>query len=307
MDTCLKSFFRLFALNIFMTDIVFAASLPPPPQDTKLAEVYEQAKSLYEKSKSKSYLEMPSTPNPWPCEVTELQLRKFAGALTSEELDLKEQKKLKRIFSDMGISMKGIKEKYSDVHYAPIIASCRNGKLDGDLEFIIEYTKVSNYPDYVHKVSERKRKHITLFDGEYKNQGIETEVIMNISDEMTFINTEVQAAAARDNSPKSKYNSTRCSELIGEDVSYTASIVELITDKKPTTVLTSLSLPTGANKMQSMSYDGSTLIDIFNFKNNVMHGEHHSYARVIEGFQIPESIQCFENGEEIKTTKCDVE
>ena len=64
-----------------------AAELSPPLTDPELAEVFVQAKAALEKSASPGYMDMPRDAPPWPCPVTELQVRTWADVLGNDDYD----------------------------------------------------------------------------------------------------------------------------------------------------------------------------------------------------------------------------
>lgn len=69
---------------------------------------------------------------------------------------------------------------------------------------------------------------------------------------------------------------------------------------------TTLSQPTGPQSIESYNYHGDKLWTISRVKNLLQHGEQRSFPITMNGHPIPGSVTCFEEGEEIKTTQCDV-
>ncbi len=294
------------ALALCTAASVQAADLPPPPADAQLAKALVQAQALLEQARSPGYLDMPQGAQPWPCPVTELELRRYAHVLSDDEQDDPDKKARNAAYSNAGMRSNDIKTSIKDVRYAPIAASCKNGKLDGALEFVLESTRITDMPVVVIEMRSRSRIRLMLSGGLPIMQAPMSEATLELSDKTRYKDAATQAMMDKDPSAASKTISASYTQPVNADVGYSAVILDIQTGHSGHEWMTLLNRPTGPKSMELSHYRGSQLWMRSHTKNGRSHGEHRTYPAVFGGVTVPGSTQCYEDGEQIKTTQCNV-
>ena len=286
---------------------VHAIDLPPAPQDPQLATAFMQAQALLEKSGSGAYMDMPGDPKPWPCSVTELQVRKLAYVLSDDELDEKTRKTANIAYRSGGLGSNDIKTTVREVRFAPISANCKNGKLDGPLEFVIEFTRIIDMPTAINETRSRSRMHLMMSGGEAMVDAPQGVTTRQLSNKISFKDPAMDALVQKNKPPQSTVILASYSLPSSGDAGYSAVITETRTGLFTREWTTMLIRPTAPKRMENSSFRGASLWMVTHSKNGRMHGEARTYPATFGGVLVPGSMSCYEDGEEIKTTKCDVD
>jgi len=288
---------------------VQAIELPPTPTDPRVADTFEQARVVYNRAESPGYMDMPADAKPWPCAVTELQLRRWVGymALNDTDLDEKARKANVAAFRASGMSADELKTTIRDVRHAPLVATCKDGKLDGPLEFVLEYTRVLDMSVAIMETRTRARMVMQLANGEKVATAPVTSNTLQLSSKSTYKDPAVEAMMQKTKPPQASMRMAIASAPLNEDEGYSAVITETRTGSGPIEWMTVLAQPTGPKRMETRTYRGSALWTIARIKNQRMHGEQKTFPTSFNGVPVPGGSQCFEDGEQIKTTQCDVD
>jgi hypothetical protein len=285
---------------------VQAADLPTL-QDAHAAAVLGKAEALLEKAGTSGYLDMPEGGKPWPCPVTSLQLRKLGNLLNDDERDDKTKKTMERMYNDAGMKSSDLKSSVKNVSYAPIVATCKDGKLDGELEFVMEATRVMEMPTATTESTSRTRYLFTMSAGKLVETAPSTQASTQVSMAMTYKDPKIQELVGKNRLPQIKSVTATYVEPVDKDTSYVAAITETRKGFFSKEYVTSLMLPTGPKRMESRSYRGAELFTVMHWKNGKMHGESRTYPFTVGGYSAPGSTVCYEDGEVIKTTNCQVD
>jgi hypothetical protein len=279
------------------------ADLPPPPSDQKLAEVFSGAKALMDKSHAPGYLDMPSTVQSWPCEVPELQLRKYASALNDNEMPVKIKVAQRKSTLNAGMTSNEMKTSIRDVNFAPLVATCKDGALEGPLEFLVEYTRVIEGPASVTEIRMRVRKSMTLAAGQPVMQTPSLSASLQLSFKNTQKDPAMQAMMEKIKTPDPTTRSATYSLQFSDDEEYSARIADLGANGWSTV----LQRPTGPKRSEVATYKGSGLLRVTPMKNGLAHGEQRTTEQKYGTMIVPAKSDCFEEGEIIQSVKCDVQ
>lgn len=305
--TILRTFFTVLALAACTTASVHAADLPPTPQDPQLAAAFVQAQALLEKSGSGGYLDLPDNAKPWPCAVTELQLRKYAYALSDNEQDEKTRKLMGNIYRDAGMNRKDLKTTIRDARHAPVYAACKDGKLDGPLEFIIEYTRSIDMPTAISETRSRSHIRLTVSAGEPLTETPYTVTTLQLSNKTSYKDPAIQTMMEKHKPPETTVITASYTQPVNPDAGYSAIIIETRTGLFTREWMTMLNRPTAPKRMENNTYRGASLWMVSHTKNGRNHGEYRTYPAIFNGVTVPGTSRCYEDGDEIKTTQCDVD
>jgi hypothetical protein len=277
--------------------------LPPPHSDPKMAEVAAAAATQLNVARAGSYLDFPANPQPWPCEVSDYQQRRLAWVLNDDEMDEKVKLAFRKAAINSGTQSKDMKMSYKDAIFAPLVASCKDGKLDGPLEFFVEYTRAIESPASTMEMRMRVRQSMVLAAGE---QVYQTPVITSLIIAKTntiYKDPSMQAMMAKLKIPEIKSFSTTYTLPLSADDYYIATI----TDMGDHGWMTILQRPTGPNRSEMLSYKGANLLSVTPMKIGLPHGEQRMMEQKYGSIVVPAKSTCYEDGEVILTTQCDVQ
>ncbi|MEO8023578.1 hypothetical protein [Polaromonas sp.] len=138
------SFPRRFLLGLagMASFSALALDLPNPPQPEAQALV-KRFQADYARIKADpNYFKPPAAPMAMPCDVPQRDLYQPLGLFLAipeeaEKIRLMSRKQLR----DMGMDPEAaaMPTKYSNIRITPIKASCKDGKLDGETEFLVQF------------------------------------------------------------------------------------------------------------------------------------------------------------------------
>lgn len=298
----------LLALALSSTAIAQAnPNLPPPPADPTLAALYSQVKEMFTTASAPGYTDWPAAAKPWPCDVTELQVRKLASslALGDGEHDPIIEKAIKSGKRAAGVG-KSSKTTISDVRFAPLSGSCKDGKLEGPVEFVVEYTSTStsNGIDMVSRYRDRTR--VIASQGEAAIGQPQSRATLQIANSMRYHDPVTEEMMKKTPKVKSEQIIVQAAQPLSRAVGHTAQISLAKTTGMEPMWMTILSQPTGPQSVESYIYWGTQLHMITRVKNLLPHGEQRHFPITMNGYPVPGKVECFDEGEEIKTTQCDV-
>jgi hypothetical protein len=288
---------------------VWAIDLPPAPADPQLNAAMNQARAAFEKISTNGFMEMPRDNRAWPCTVSELQLRRWTGhmALADDEQDEKARKAAVKAYRASGMAAGELKTTIRDVRHVPIAANCKDNQLDGPLEFMIEYTRSIDTPTLRMESRTRTRMLLTVANGATLPAAAHPATSIQLSQKNTFKDPATEAMMQKVKQPEIGMALAAHVIPVSADTGYSAVITETRVGNGPREWMTVVSQPTGPQGMVSTSYRGSALWMVMRMKNSQMHGEMRTYPATFSGVQVPGTTRCYEDGEEIKTTQCNIE
>ena len=296
-------------LSCALLSPAMAIELPPPPAEPPLNVAMGQARAAFEKATRAGVMDMPGGSPVWPCTVSELQLRRWTGhlALADDEQDDKARKAAAKAYRASGMRAADMKTTIRDVRHAPIVANCKDNKLDGPLEFMIEYTRVLDTPEMRMESRTRTRMQLTVANGETLPAAPYTALSIQLSQKNTFTDASIEALMQKNRQPAVSLTMAAHIIPVNADIGHSAVITETRVGNGPREWMTVVSQPTGPHSVISTSYRGSALWMVTRTKNSQLHGEMRTYPAVFSGVQVPGTTRCYEDGEEIKTTQCNIE
>jgi hypothetical protein len=127
--------------------------------------------------------------------------------------------------------------------------------------------------------------------------------VLAASTKITYKDPATQAMMAKLKIPQSKSLSVSYVLPQTEDDFY----VTTITDAGAQGYMTMFQRPTGPNRSEMTLYMGSTLHTLTPMKNRLPHGEQRTAEQKYGTVIVPAKSTCYEDGEIILTTKCDVQ
>lgn len=284
-----------------------AAELPPPPQDPRLAQTFAQAQELLARASASGYMDLPAQPQAWPCAIDELKLRKLVGAVSSAEQDAKARRTARLAYADVGMRDSDLQTAISDVRLVPIAAQCKDGQLDGPLEFMLESAQTLDMPATTTEMRSRIRYQGVMAAGERVLAAPIQVAHWTYATKTTFKDAATRKLMDSVKTPEVRSLSASMSLPQDADAAHATTIIETHMDSQREW-MTVFNRPTGPRRMEMTNYRGATLWKRQAMKNGLPHGVTQAFPFQVgsgaSAVTIPGSLKCYEDGEEIKTTQC---
>lgn len=295
-----------FTFGLLGTGVSHAAQLPPPPADAALAKVYAQAQSALE-SFSKGAFPHPASKASWPCSVDERQLRLWAGALGTDELDEKERRNARLMNLDAGMGASEGNLVIRELQLRPVKAHCVDGHLDGVVEYLVDYAQERRFAEFVQVGTVSKHVSLTLVDGNL-DSAPPVEVALKESGRKTiWFDSATQALMKKQRTAEPEQITSVTVRVVGEK-GVTASVTLARGGAAGRTYGAYLSAYAGPGRREDRLYVGSELNRVYRYKGGRLHGLQESMPLKVNGIIIvPGERHCFDEGDEIKALQCDVE
>jgi len=281
-----------------------AVELAPTPQDPVMADLYARAQTLFAKAGDPGMLEMPAQASRWPCPVTELDMRRYAGALNPDELPASARKVLRAGRANLGMSFTTL---HKDVVIVPISGQCKDGVLDGPVVYLIEYTSVTESPIMLEERRSRSWVATQVAKGDIVPDSYLLSVIKPLSARITYKDPAKQAQMKSVAAPEVKTLTVMVRLIHEPDGSRLAMIQELQIGDAPNQWSTMFTVPQGNQKVESTMYSGSQLQSITRMKAGVLHGETRTMPMTYGTVTVPGTTTCYDEGEILRTARCDVD
>lgn len=120
---------------------------PDWPAGQAAVETFKADFAAWEKDPN--FFELPAEEPAWPCAVSEESRYKAAGLLMAlPEFAAKTAKMTRKHFRELGMdpgSADKAMAKYEDVKIVPLSGNCKAGKLDGEVEVLVQYVTVAEF------------------------------------------------------------------------------------------------------------------------------------------------------------------
>ncbi|WP_167772965.1 hypothetical protein [Ramlibacter humi] len=302
---------HLAAAAILLCTTASQAVEMPTLDDPQFAGWAQQANAEMEKflRAQDSYFAMPAQGQPFPCEVPPELLSKIIGArLPGVPMSDEEKRAWARTTRDMP-GMKPME--FVDVVVRPVQASCKDGKPDGRYAGWVEFTMVNSGLGNI--IRTRFRKYIETDVGpEGRRPGLAIERQVQLDASTEWGDPAVAEMMRKNPPPKASsamfiFNET----LPGKDAGVRQLSLMRVSVTGPAgydTITTSLMVPTGPKAWRMVSYNGRQKAYEATYRDGRPHGLQSNYAyRLPNGIQVPASSICWDHGEQIKTTQCNVD
>lgn len=217
-------------------------------------------------------------------------------------------KRMQRL-SDAQVGMRGIDMQTTirDVRIAPISAQCKDGQLDGPLEFMLESTRVLDMPTVTIEMRSRQRFQGAVVAGERAPMAPLRVTTWTYANKTTFKDPATAKLMQTVKAPEVRTLSVAANSAQDDDAAFTTTIIETRTGANQREWMTLFNRPTGPRRMEMTSYRGATLTMRQGMKNGQQHGPMQTFPYQIGTVTVPGIVTCYEDGKEIKTTQCTVD
>jgi hypothetical protein len=279
----------------------------PPLDDPQFVEWAGKASADLERylADPKGTFTMPAEGQSFPCAVSPDVMSRIIGVhLPGAAPDEDLRKALAR--ATRGTGMKPFE--FTDIVVRPVQASCKEGKPAGMFKGWVEFTILNTTAMAVQR--NRMRKYVeTDFAENGERRGVVVERTITLEAQTEW--TDPAMADMMRKNPVKVPTATTASFIyvqVNPDKSHKGlTLSHTAMGGDAPSVSTTLVLPKGPGRWLMVSYDGKQKTMEIPFRNNRMHGPQVHYARMYRGVAIPASTVCYDEGEQIKTTNCDVE
>lgn len=293
------------------SSLACAIELPPPPQDPKLAQTFAQAQELLTRASASGYMDLPAQQQAWPCAIDEVQLRRLVGAVSSAELDARGRRSQRLMYAGVGMRDSEMQTTISDVRLVPLAAQCKDGKLDGPLEFMLQSTRTMDMPTASTEIRSRVRFQGVIAGGERVPTAPIHVATWTYGMATTFKDAATRKLMENVKTPQVLTLSANTSLPQDADAAWSATIIETRTGASQREWMTLFTQPTGARRNEMTNYRGAALWMRQSMKNGLQHGVVQTFPFQVgagaAAVTVPGSLKCYEDGEEIKTTQCTVD
>lgn len=112
---------------------------PPQPEAQALLARFVEDHALVKKAGPAFF--QPATLEKWPCNISQSTIYQAADLVMADPVEAEKIRlKIRKSLREQGLDPSLVAQtKYLNVHISPVSASCKNGKVDGDVELLAEY------------------------------------------------------------------------------------------------------------------------------------------------------------------------
>ena len=291
----------LMAATLMLGSIPSAGSAAIDATDPALQDLLARSADWAQAAHAQSAFAFPDKPNDWPCAVSDLELRTATRALTFDELTPAEKRS--RIMQYRRGGLTGL----PTISYRPVRAhlvngACRNGRLDGPVEYLISHDVTESTVSADTRYRLHQRVAATFIEGAVDLKSPVT--FAHIIDGLQYVQKNGQAMGA--GIKTSMY--IGAARSLAEPLKGAEAVTSIaVVDGKTQRVVTNLSLPQADGRTLHTVYHGDQKLQQFHQRNGLIHGLMETFQITVKGHAIAGRRQCFVDGEEIKTDTCEVE
>jgi len=242
-----------------------------------------------------TYFSRPNEVNTWPCTLSPSQLNKLTGTVDSDNDPVMKRRLVNDSRSNGGLK---IKITYSNQQTIPVKASCKNGLLDGPVEFWQEVTMHNDSPmtkiaDYL--TTQEIQNHLIkrIWFNAQKGNSIGPIVVSTkaLDSTITYSDPTLNAQAKLRPKPTSSVSFSKSS---GEEPSSSVSISHVVVNGDTTVNVTTERL-FGDHRREETTYWNNQMLYRKLYKNDKLHG-----VTTLTG----QPNECWEEGEKVLTASC---
>lgn len=295
-----------------MSSTALAAPALPRLDDSQLQGFLDTLKTEYEQylSSGSPHLVRPSEAKAWPCKLTMEQLNKIAGTVNSDDDPAMKRRLINSARSDR---REPISMVYANQSFYPVQATCVAGKLEGPVDFWVEYDSTIIAPPTSSVVS-HLLSHIRFTAINGNPIGLVLRVNQLLKSDTTYNNpatAEMMSKKPKQNPLSVAFSAVWVSEPpVWPEPSVNLSHVDTYRDGKAK-LFVSTTRPFGGNRHEDTMYgffgdsthkDSTTL-----YKDGKNHGPQIRYPGMMGTFPVPGEQTCWEDGEKIMANPCTVD
>lgn len=287
----------------------FAATDLPRLDDPQLQGLLTTLQGEYEQylTNKVGYLTRPSEAKPWPCALTSDDLNILAGTTSSDD---NPEMKRQLIIQARQSKSDPIRVVFSNQTFYPVKAECEGGKLNGPVDYWVEFDSAIVTPAF--SINNHQLKHAQITAKGNKAFGLGLNITTTLNSETIYNDPATSAMMSKQK--KSKINAVSFSaSLASEPPMQSRSVVlaHTVVDGLVTVSVTA-TRPLGDNGYELThygSFGGPSHRDYTaRYKDGKLHGEQIGYPGMMGGkFPTPGYSDCYEDGEKILTTSCKVD
>lgn len=277
------------------TSVIAATDFPqlPEPELQKLLDATRQEFEAFQKV-GDAYFNLPSAKKDWACAVDANTLTELTGTANKK---VREENT-----SKLDIN-------FSEVVYFPVQSTCQNGKLNGSLEFWSEYVITNLTKDVTMTNKVRKR-----FVGQVSNNSWAGPVVSaskGLDQKTKYTDPQTEAMMADMKLPKTQayFFSAEVPGKPRNQSEPSTTLGYILLDGVPSMTL-DVMVPKPDSRKEFRHYGSfgplSHLDYTKQYKGEKLHGPTVTYPGMMGQFPVAPSTVCYEDGEKILTTKCDV-
>jgi hypothetical protein len=281
----------------------------PRLDDPQLQEFLTLAQGEYKQylANKDAYMTRPVARKPWPCALAPEVLNKLASTTNSDDDPVAKQAFVKMARESR---TEPIRTFFSNQTFYPVKAECKDNKLDGFVDFWVEYDY--SVVSTMFSQNSHQLKHVRLsVDGD-KVIGMVFSSGITLSSETIYNDPQTSAMMAK----QRKYKITAVSfSVAGSNVAAVTqvpvvSLTHLLMDGEVTVTIDTIR-PYADNRVEETHYGSFGSLGhrdyVKRYKDGKRHGEQIIYSGTMGGnFPIPGSRECWEDGEKILTLTCAV-
>jgi hypothetical protein len=289
--------------------------LPPLPQlgDPVYAAMLERVNAEYRRwlANPDAYLVAPAQATPWPCAVPAEERDKLAGVPNPRDpKTLAAYAKQER-----AAGMKRGTIKPPGVENAQVYllkGACVKGKLQGEVELLAVYTSVIQVLDDETRIPIRILKRFNAQAGKPVG-AIYTALLQGAQQRSKPSSINVKSLSATFSLDEVAPATTPPGRGVSISYSGTETPKPGFGTWTQVTQHVYQTVPLKGDRWKRVTYHGGTKINEANFKGDQLHGRSNSYAYEFKSafskdpIRMPASEICYDHGEQIKSTACDVD
>ena len=278
----------------------------PPVQDPQILDWAGKASAALDAylANPQATFAMPAEGKSFPCEVPPEVMTRIVGVrLPGVAMEEPERKMWAKILR----GQPGAKPmENSDVAIRLVQAECKDGKPAGTVKGWVEYTTTMPSAAYVSSHSWRKYFEASVGpDG--TRQGPFAERMLMLRSSMTWSDPAMADLMAKNPSPEARTATFIYTLPLPDKSIKGVTLTHVAVAGTPPTATLAVMEPEGPGRWKMVSYNGKVKEWEVPMRNGRMHGKQIQYPRTFSGVQIPGSMICWDDGEQIKTTQCDVD
>ena len=283
-----------------------AAALPPPPAEPELAKLYAEARSELDRLSAGSFPRASSSSS-WPCAVDERQLRLWAGALGADEMDDKDRRNARLMNLDAGLGAEEGKLTVRDVKVRPLKAQCAEAVLEGVVEYTVDYGAERRFDKFEQRGVLAKHVRVAMTHGVVVPDSPIHVSSLETGRKTTWFDPATQALMKKQRTAEPDQILSASVRLPGEK-GLSASITMSRIGSAPPSYSAYMTLATVPGRREERLFLGEELNRVYRYKLGRLHGvQETAPIKVGDKVIMPGTKQCFDDGEEIKVARCDVE
>lgn len=286
-----------------------AGAVFPTLEDSQSHGFLEASKTEYEKylASPDAYFAHPSEAKPWPCDLTPAQLSALAETVNSDDDPVLKRELLIDARSSGG---EPPSITFSKQVFYPLQATCKANKLEGLVDFWVEFDRAIISKGFTANDHMLKRMRFTAKAGEAV--GTMAEAGKTISSNVVWNDPETaEIMAGAKNPVKTSVWFAQRQVLLPRQSRPPMVVISHISVNGAITLTVREVRNLGDKRVQVVGYGQFGALSrrdyVQMYKDGKLHGAQISYGGMMGRFPIPPSQDCYEDGQKILTADCKVD